>query len=198
MQHNSDRQRRALFAFPWLLIGGAILAAFVLRALVAQVYFVDSGSMRPSLAIGDRVFVEKLSHWWRDPQRGEVVVFDGTDVWGAAANGQLLTKRVIGVSGDHVVCCDDHGRIVRNGRALIEPYAEGRSANFDVTVPAGRLWLLGDDRARSKDSGTYVSTAAGGSVPVNHVLGRALGVVWPLDHAGILGQPGTEDPHDAD
>lgn len=198
MQHNSDRQRRSLFAFPWLLVGGAILAAFALRAFVVQVYFVPSGSMRPALAIGDRVLVEKVSHWWRDPQRGEVVVFDGTDVWGAAANEQLLAKRVIGVAGDHVVCCDPDGRIKRNGRTLLEPYAKGRSASFDITVPADRLWLLGDDRARSKDSSTYVATAAGGSVPVNHVLGRVLGVVWPLGHAGILGQPGTEDPHDAD
>lgn len=197
MQHNSDRRRRSLLAFPGL-VAAAVIVAVVVRALVVQVYLVPSGSMRPTLTAGDRVLIEKLSRWWRDPARGDIVAFDGTDVWGAAANGQVLAKRVIGVAGDHVVCCDAHGRLRVNGDPLVEPYADGRGRAFDVVVPAGRLWLLGDDRAHSKDSAYYRESAGGGSVPVSHVFGRLVAVVWPPVHAGILGQPGTEDPHDAD
>lgn len=197
MQHNSDRRRRSLFAFA-ALVAAAALIAVLLRALVVQVYLVPSGSMQPALQLGDRVLIEKLSHWWRTPARGDIVAFDGTDVWGAAANGQLLAKRVVGVAGDHVVCCDARGRVRVNGNVLPELYAIGRSRAFDALVPAGRLWLLGDDRAHSKDSSFYVETAGGGSVPVSHVFGRLVAVVWPPAHAGILGQPGTEDPHDAD
>ena len=198
MQHNSDRRRRSLFAFAGRLVVGAVVVALLVRALVAQVYLVPSGSMRPTLHVDDRVLIEKVSHLWSPVQRGEIVAFDGTDVWGGAANGMMLAKRVIGVGGDHVVCCDAHGRIRRNGVPLIEPYARGRSAGFDVTVPMGRLWVLGDDRAHSQDSSTFAASAGGGSVPVNHVLGRVVAVVWPLDRAGILGLPTMEDPHDAD
>jgi signal peptidase I len=189
MQHNSDRQHRSLLAFPWLLIAGAVCAALVIRALAVQVYLVPSGSMQPTLDVGDRVLIEKVSRWWTAPSRGDVVAFDGTDVWGSAANGQMLAKRVIGVAGDHVLCCDAEGRVRVNGQAVSEPYASGRSAAFDITVPAGRLWLLGDDRAHSEDSRLFLHTPGQGSVPVSHVFGRVVGVVWPLSRAGILGQP---------
>jgi len=197
MQHNSDRRRRSLFAFPGLL-AAAVCAALLIRALVVQVYLVPSGSMRPALQVGDRVLIEKVSRWWATPARGDIVAFEGTDVWGAAANGKVLAKRVIGIAGDHVVCCDERGRVRVNGLAIPEPYAIGRGPAFDVTVPAGRLWLLGDDRARSEDSSHYLETAGGGSVPVSQVFGRVVAVVWPPAHAGILGQPGTEEPHVAD
>lgn len=188
MQHNSDRRRRSLFAFS-VVIAVAVLAAVLLRAVALEVYLVPSGSMRPTLQPGDRVIIEKLSRLWRPPARGDVVAFDGTDVWDAAANGQLLAKRVIGVAGDHVVCCDAQGQVRVNGTALSEPYARGRGRSFDVVVPEGRLWLLGDDRAHSQDSAYYRQTAAGGSVPVSRVFGRVVAVVWPRAHAGILGLP---------
>lgn len=198
MHPNSDRQRRSLFVFSLKLVAAGLLIALGVRALVVQVYFVPSGSMRPALQVGDRVLVEKVSHWWRTPHRGDIVAFDGTDVWDSVADGRLLAKRVIGVAGDHVVCCDASGRIRVNGRPIEEPYATGPTSSFDVVVPEGRLWLLGDDRAHSQDSSSFLESPAGGSVPVNHVLGRLVAVVWPLDHAGILGQPNTEDPHDAE
>jgi signal peptidase I len=198
MQPNSDRQRRSLFRFFWPVVAGAMVAALLVRALVAQVYFVPSGSMQPTLHVGDRVLIEKVSRWWGPPVRGEIVAFDGTDVWGGTADGLLVAKRVIGVAGDHIMCCDARGRIRVNGVALVEPYAQGRSAEFDVRVPLGRLWVLGDDRAHSKDSSTFTDAALGGSVPVNHVLGRVVGIVWPLERAGILGSPRMEDPNDAD
>lgn len=197
MQHSSDRRRRSLFVFAGLVAAG-VLVAVLLRALVLQVYLIPSGSMSPTLQLGDRVLIEKISHLWRAPARGDVVAFEGTDVWGAAANGQVLAKRVIGVAGDHVVCCDARGRVRVNGVALVEPYAIGRGRTFDAVVPVGRLWLLGDDRAHSQDSSFYRGTAGGGSVPVSHVFGRLVAVVWPVAHAGILGQPGTEEPHVAD
>lgn len=198
MQPDSDRQRRSLFRLLWPVVAGAIVAALVVRALVAQVYLVPSGSMQPTLRVGDRVLIEKVSRWRGSPGRGEIVAFDGTDVWGATADGLFVAKRVIGVGGDHVMCCDARGRVRVNGVALAEQYAQGRGVEFDVRVPLGRLWVLGDDRGHSKDSSTFADVAIGGSVPVNHVLGRVIAVVWPLGRAGILGPPRMEDPHDAD
>jgi signal peptidase I len=197
MQHNSDRPSRSLFAFPWLLLAGAIAAAILLRVLVAQVYFVPSASMFPTLRSGDRVLIEKVSRLWRAPQRGDIVAFDGTDVWGSTMNGLVLAKRVIGVAGDHVMCCDALQRVRVNGIPLFEPYAVGHGRTFDITVPSGRIWLLGDNRKHSKDSSAFLGTSGGGSVPVNHVVGRMVAVVWPAARAGILGPPNTEDPHDA-
>ena len=194
MQRDSDRDPRSLFAFLGWVAVASVAAALLARALVAQVYLVPSGSMRPTLEVGDRVLVEKVSRHWRPIQRGDVIAFDGTDVWGSQANGLIVAKRVIGVEGDHVVCCDDAGRISLNGVPLRESGANGRGAAFDVMVPADRVWVLGDDRAHSRDSATFTDTPGGGAVPVSHIIGRAIAVVWPLDRAGILGALGTEEP----
>lgn len=197
MQRDSDRDPRSLFAFLGTVAVVSVVAALLARALVAQVYLVPSESMRPALQVGDRVLVDKLSHRWRPIGRGDIIAFDGTDVWGSQANGLIVAKRVIGLPGDHVVCCDADGRVVRNGVALRERGVTGRGPAFDVVVPAGRLWVLGDDRGQSRDSATFQDSPGGGGVPLSHVIGRAVAVVWPVDRAGILGAPGTEDPDDA-
>lgn len=196
-QHNSGRHPRPLFALVMAALTVAVLLALLLQAFVVQAYSVPSASMSPTLRVGDRVLVDKLSLLWRPVRRGDIVVFDGTDVWTPAGNGTLIAKRVIALAGDHVACCDAMGRIRLNGRPLQEPYAHGANRRFDVVVPAGRLWVLGDARSRSLDSSAFTATPGGGSVPVNHVIGRVFAVAWPPNHAGILGTPGPKEPHDA-
>lgn len=194
-QRNSGRQR-PLFAFRWVIAGVAL--AMLVRLVAFQVYYVPSESMLPTLHVGDRVLVDKISHGWRELQRGDVVVFDATDVWTGSESQALIAKRVIGLPGDHVVGAKS-GRVFVNGLPADESYlasAKGMKP-FDVVVPDGRLWLLGDNRAASTDSSDFLSLPSGGSVPVNHVVGRVLAVVWPLGHAGILGSPQAEDSHDA-
>ena len=215
---NSDRETsRSLFAFPWLwrALVAAIVIATLIRAVVVQIYYVPTASMVPTLQIGDRIVVDKFSGHWRAIQRGDVVVFDGADVWttqpgerGIAANvarflgitspsaTDTFVKRVIGIAGDHVVCCTPGGRITVNGHAITEPYAIGASDAFAATVPAGRLWVMGDDRANSTDSRAYLGMPGGGSIPEAAVIGRVMAVAWPPSSAGILGAPGPKDGND--
>ncbi len=197
IQRNSGRVPRPLFALLLLAAALAVVLAMLVQALVMEVDAVPSTSMSPTLRVGDRVLVDKASLAWRPIARGDVIVFDATDVWKPATNGTKVAKRVIALGGDHVACCNAAGRILLNGRVLLEPYAHGRNRRFNVTVPVDRMWVMGDDREHSLDSSAYTEVPAGGSVPVNHVLGRVIAVVWPPNHAGILGTPSREEAHDA-
>ncbi len=186
---DSGRLSRPLFAFLAVLTG--LTAALLLQSFVLQVYRVPSGSMRPTLLPGDRVLVDKFTGAWRPLRRGDVIVFDATDVWTPATNGELVVKRIIGLPGDRVSCCDRDGHLERNGVHLRERYAVPAAdpRRFRVVVPPGRLWVMGDDRGLSLDSSAYRNLPDGGSVPVNDVVGRAVAVVWPIGRAGILGTP---------
>lgn len=163
-----------------------LLSTFVVRPFV-----IPSGSMEPGLRIGDRVLVNKLAYrFGARPSRGDVVVFDGTGYFGHAD----YVKRVVGVGGDHVVCCDREGRIEVNGRPVDETgfLHPGNSASdvpFDVVVPDGRLFLLGDHRARSSDSRDHLGSPGGGMVPVDDVVGRADWIVWPYGHWTRIERP---------
>ena len=190
--HNSDRNPfRSLFAFPWNFLIGSVLVAVLLRLLVIQVFAIPSGSMFPTLSVGDRILVEKISQHTRGIQRGDVVVFNGADVWTAPSASEDFVKRVIAVGGDHVQCCTADGRVVVNGSPTNEPYllAQGVTRSFNVVVRAGRLWVLGDNRAESADSSAFRGVPGGGSVPESSVIGRVVAVVWPLTRAGILSAP---------
>lgn len=186
---NSGRLTRPLFAFVAIIIG--VVLALIVQAVVVQVYVVPSGSMTPTFRVGDRVLVDKLSRVWRPLARGDVIVFDATDVWTPASNGRLIAKRVIGVPGDRVSCCDAQDRLLVNGAPVLDPFTQHDSKfrRFDVRVPAGRLWVMGDARAVSVDSRSYMQLPGRGSVPIDHVIGRVTAVVWPWNHAGILGTP---------
>jgi signal peptidase I len=220
-------QRRHAFwrELPFLILIALVLAVLI-KTFLVQAFFIPSGSMEPTLhgctgCSDDRVLVNKLVYRFRDPHRGEIVVFRGPESWQdtpefassepgnpvsrffheigaalgvAAPSNKDFIKRVIGVPGDHVVCCDARGRITVNDHALDEPYvyrgARPSDQPFDVTVPAGRLWVMGDHRNASADSRAH-STDHQGTIPISDVIGRAVIKVWPVNHWGVLRVPST-------
>ncbi|WP_225823144.1 signal peptidase I [Streptomyces naphthomycinicus] len=172
-----------------LLVGLVFL--LLLNTFVVQPFEIPSGSMEQGLRIGDRVLVNKLAYrFGAQPRRGDVIVFDGTGYFGDAD----YIKRVVGVGGDHVVCCDRNGRIEVNGRpvdetAFLHPGDSASSVPFDVAVPSGRLFVLGDHRSDSSDSRDHLGSPGGGMIPVGDVIGRADWIVWPYRHWTRLARP---------
>jgi signal peptidase I len=168
-----------------------LLFLLVLNAFVVKPFQIPSGSMENGLRIGDRVLVNKLAYrFGAEPRRGDVVVFDGTGYFGDAD----YIKRVVGVGGDHVVCCDKEGRIQVNGRPVDEstflyPGDSPSTVPFDVEVPDGTLFVLGDHRSASSDSRDHLGSPGGGMIPVDEVIGRADWIVWPFAHLGRLHRP---------
>jgi signal peptidase I len=198
----------------------ALVVSAVVKTFFVQMFFVPSGSMRPLFVDDDRILVQKISYWTGDVQRGDVVVFDdpggrwlGTEgvpklspvqkvlsEVGLYPTGGHLVKRVIGVAGDRVACCDRLGRVTVNGVPLSEkpyimPGADPSDRKFDVTVPPGRIWVMGDNRSNSEDSRYHQDLPGGGTVPVKDVVGKVYAIVWPLDRAHRLKEPATfENP----
>jgi len=176
-----------------ITLGALLCVAFLLvfSTFVMQPFQIPSTSMQPALRIGDRVLVNKLAYrFGSEPRRGDVVVFDGTGYFGDAD----YIKRVVGVGGDRVVCCDRQGRIEVNGRSVDETsflYAgDGPSqVPFDVAVPGGTLFVLGDHRADSRDSRDHLGSPGGGMIPLGSVIGRADWIAWPLGHWTHLERP---------
>ena len=206
-----------------ILIGVALLIAVVLKTFLVQAFVIPSGSMEETIRIGDRVLVDKLTPWFGSkPARGDVVVFQDPGGWlsphethkkdppfGVKQGKELLTavgllpsddeqdliKRVVGVGGDHVRCCDAQGRVTVNGTPLKEPYLHpGNSPSdlkFDVHVPAGRVFVMGDHRANSADSRYHLRDSGHGTVSENLVVGRAVVIAWPFGHWRRLEEPKT-------
>jgi len=205
---------------PLLLIVAFVLAT-VIKTFVVQAFYIPSGSMEQTLLVSDRVLVNKFVYDTREPRRGEVVVFRGTDSWAPetgitqntgtlATAGRMLggligaappdekdfVKRVIGVGGDVVQCCDANGRVEVNGVPLVEPYVFEdnpiKERSFGpVTVPEGRLFMMGDHRAASADSRVYLSDQWRGTIPVDAVIGQAYATAWPASRWGLLPTPDT-------
>jgi signal peptidase I len=201
-----------------MLGGVAIVVMMVVRGLLVQSFYVPSGSMEPTIEPGDRILVDKLASG-ADLQRGDIVVFDGTTTFATADRtphpsdgllGRLVSgaatlvgvdlgeqdfvKRVVGLPGDHVVCCDQQGRLTVNGVAVDEPYLypgdRPSELTFDIVVPQGRLWVMGDHRSDSADSRAHLGDPGGGTVRLSDVVGRAFFRYWPLGSAGGLGPAG--------
>ncbi|MEU1852084.1 signal peptidase I [Streptomyces sp. NPDC019990] len=217
------RRRGAVKEIP-LLVGVAVLIALVLKTFLVQAFVIPSGSMEQTIQIGDRVLVDKLTPWFGSkPQRGDVVVFKDPGGWlqdeqptpqkedpvvvkqvkeGLTFIGLLpsddekdLIKRVVGVGGDRVKCCDAQGRVTVNDIPLIEDYLYPGNAPsdtpFEITVPPGRLWVMGDHRNDSADSRAHQDTDYGGTVSEDEVVGRAMVIAWPLGHWTMLEEPTT-------
>jgi signal peptidase I len=193
----------------------AVLASFLIKTFLIRSFFIPSESMQDTLQVGDRILVNELVPGLIPLQRGDVVVFKDPGGWlegdytqppstplAAAGDWVLslfglstqdandhLVKRVIGLPGDHVKCCNALGQMSVNGTPLDEPYVVKNSGSsavsgvpFDITVPKGRLWVMGDNRYNSEDSRFHADTPTKGYVPISDVVGRAFVVSWPVSH----------------
>lgn len=195
----------------------ALAIAVLVKTFLVQPFFIPSESMESTLLVGDRVLVSKLEPGPGTLERGDVVVFVDPDEWlmpstedagpvvraltgvGTfvgllpADSGEHLIKRVIGLPGDTVECCDDQGRLLVNGEPVDEPYLfDGdvpSTIEFSVEVPEDRLWVQGDHRSVSQDSRYQLGQPGGGMVPLDNVVGRAVLVMWPFDRFATLPTP---------
>lgn len=204
-----------------IVVGMALVLSFIVKTWLLQAFYIPSGSMEDTLVLNDRVIVSKLTPGPVDLKRGDIIVFADPGQWldeaPAAKQGPVATvvtetltfvgllpdnsenhliKRVIGLPGDHVVCCDEGGRITINGAAVKEPYLKPGDAaseqDFDITVPSGRVWVMGDHRSNSADSRAHdgpENNGTQGSVDERLIVGRAVALVWPLDHLTWLSNP---------
>lgn len=195
----------------WLLVPAVlVLVVIVVRALLMAPFSIPSGSMEPTLEIGDRVVVNRLVDAG-DLRRGDVVVFDAAVAFNLgepergvvtavvdAAGGLVgqsrptdYVKRVIGLPGDRVRCCANDGRIEVNGIPIDEPYLPVGEApsnvSFDVTLAADRFWVMGDHRSASGDSRSQLGSPGGGAVPGEDIIGKVWVRYWPLDRLGSIG-----------
>ncbi len=214
MSAGNDKNPLPLWQEVIVLLTTALVLAIVVKALFVQAFFVPSGSMEPQFVEGDRIIVEKISYWNDDVHRGDVVVFDDPGGWlgvaesreatgvvqqgleaiGLYPTGGHLVKRVVGVGGDRVECCDNRGDVTVNGVRLRESgyLKDGVSPSeqtFDVKVPTDSLWVMGDNRLQSGDSRVHIGDTGGGFVPADAVVGKVWSIVWPLGRVEILDRP---------
>jgi len=212
-----DRRKRGFALFlrdVAVIIVAAIVISFLIKTFLIRSFYIPSGSMEDTLLVNDRIIVNQLVPDVAPIERGDVVVFTDPGGWltpsyqppldplsgfvewlgsvvglTAPDSNDHLIKRVIGLPGDRVVCCDDFGRLSVNGVPLSEsdyvklrPGATRVSAvDFDVTVPEGTLWVMGDNRYNSQDSRAHQDQPGKGFVPIDDVVGRAILISWPVE-----------------
>ena len=216
-----------------LLLVIALLLALAVKTFLLQSFYIPSESMEPGLVKNDRILVEKPSYWLGgNPQRGDVVVFADPGGWlsGAEAAGPTsmlargltkiglyptgghLVKRVVGVAGDVITCCDATGHLSVNGKPLDEDkfivqqsQCDGPMAGCDWTagpIPAGRVFVMGDNRDNSRDSSFHLNACLkqrkgcdpdAAYVPTDLVVGKVFALVWPLGHARTVRRPDVFD-----
>jgi signal peptidase I len=206
------RKGSVLREFPILVIV-ALAVSLVIKTFFVQFFYIPSGSMENTLQINDRVAVNKVPFFSQSIHRGDVVVFRDPANWlpepyaqsqnsiiekvkegfvlvGILPNPakQYLVKRVIGVAGDNIVAKD--GVITINGKTTSEPYIfagnKPSEMDFNVTVPSGKVWVMGDHRGASADSRYHQDDVNNGFVPVSKITGRAFAVIWPVKNFGII------------
>ena len=202
------RKRSFLKEFPFLIVVALVVSLFI-KTFIVQFFFIPSGSMENTLQIDDRVAVNRVPFISNNIKRGDVVVFRDPDNWLPAADietapfiiakakaalvavgvlpnpaKQYLVKRVIGVAGDRIVCCTKNDKLSINGVEVNEPYIfagnKPSDMTFDVTVPEGKIWVMGDHRGASADSRYHQEDINKGFVPISKVSGRVFAVIWPF------------------
>ena len=198
-----------------ILVVVALAVSLVIKTFLVQFFYIPSGSMENTLQINDRVAVNKVPFVGKAIGRGDVVVFRDPDNWlpepfaidenkylaktkealvavGVLPNPtkQYLVKRVIGIAGDKVECCSKNKKLMINGVEIKDPYIfSGNSAsdtNFNVTVPDGKIWVMGDHRAASADSRFHQEDVNKGMVPTSKVTGKVVGIIWPIKNLGFV------------
>ncbi|MGH3291093.1 MAG: signal peptidase I [Trebonia sp.] len=215
----SGKRRRSFWRELPVLVVVALVLALLIKSFAIQAFFIPSGSMENTLEIGDRVLINKVVYHLRSIHRGDIVVFDGTGSWdfdtpstssnifskaideleglvGVSQDPNIYIKRVIGLPGDHVACCNAAGQVTVNGVALSEssylyPGNQPSAQKFNITVPPERLWVMGDHRQVSYDSRGHMGDPGGGTIPESGVLGRAFVIIWPPSRWGFLNIPAT-------
>ncbi|MDG2427819.1 MAG: signal peptidase I [Acidimicrobiales bacterium] len=164
-----------------VVVVGALVLALVVRTFFFGAYYIPSPSMEPTLEVGDRIIVNKLSYRLHDVNRGDLVVFSSSE-----DNIDELIKRVIGLPGETVTALD--GQVLIDGGLLIEPYLPSREGTTEFgnvpwcadggvgkcTVPSDHVFVMGDNRSNSRDSRFF------GPVPISSIIGRAFARFWPL------------------
>jgi signal peptidase I len=207
-----SRKGSVLREFPILVIV-ALAVSLVIKSFLVQFFYIPSGSMENTLQINDRVAVNKIPFISKSIDRGDVVVFRDPSNWlpepyadnqnkviakikeglvlvGVLPNPakQYLVKRVIGIAGDNVVGKD--GIVTINGKETDEPYIfagnKPSELDFNVTVPEGKIWVMGDHRGASADSRYHQDDVNNGFVPESKVTGRVVGIIWPFKNLSTV------------
>ena len=208
------RKGSLLREFPILVIV-ALAVSIVIKTFFVQFFYIPSGSMENTLQVNDRVAVNKVPFIGKSIKRGDVVVFRDPDNWlpepyvgdqnkylamvkdafvavGVLPNPtkQYLVKRVIGVAGDKVECCSKDKKLMINGFEIDEPYIFAGNTpsdtNFNVTVPAGKVWVMGDHRGASADSRFHQDDINNGMVPTAKITGKVIGIIWPIKNIDLV------------
>lgn len=203
-----------------LLLGIALILAIGIKFFFIQAFYIPSPSMEPLFIKNDRILVQKVSYWFGgSPERGDIVVFSDPGDWlsddegstaknpvtkaleavGLYPSGGHLVKRVIGVGGDHVECnpadTKSKGKLTVNGTALEENYLPANTmpceSAFSIDVPAGHLWVMGDNRGDSADSRAHLGDPGGGMVDTDLVVGKVWALIWPAGRATRIHTPET-------
>jgi signal peptidase I len=198
-----------------ILVVVALVVSLLIKTFVVQFFYIPSGSMENTLQIKDRVAVNKVPFISKSINRGDVVVFRDPDNWlpeivdydtnkyvlkaksalvavGVLPNPakQYLVKRVVGVAGDQIVCCTKAGNLTINDVEVTEPYIyagnKPSEMTFDVTVPEGKIWVMGDHRGASADSRFHQDDINNGMVPTSKITGKVVGIIWPIKNLGIV------------
>jgi signal peptidase I len=200
-----------------LLLAIALVLAIGIKFFFVQAFYIPSPSMEPMFVENDRILVQKVSYWGdKVPRRGDIIVFKDPGGWlsedetrtasnpitktleavGLYPSGGHLVKRVIGVGGDRVKCCNAAGQVTVNGVALDESSYLPKGTlpsedTFDVRVPEDHLWMMGDNRSNSADSRIHLGDPGGGFVSEDLVVGKVWALIWPWKRAKWIHTPSS-------